>query len=78
MKAYLLTAILTFTPPDTIPYIQNGYYEADTLHTIMEYKQQHYKDAKRLKEADKNGKWAMIVGLLIGVFLGFGIGNITK
>jgi len=77
MKAHLLAAILTFNT-DTIPYIQHGYYERDTLHTMQEYKQQHYKDTKQLKQADKTSGWIAVVGIVIGLFLGFGIGNITK
>ena len=77
MKSALLTALLTFSPPDTIPYIQNGYYERDTLHTITEYKQQHYKDTKQLKEADKNGRWSMIVGLFVGFVIGLRIGSVN-
>lgn len=73
MKSTLLTIHLLTAVPDTIPYIQHGYYERDTLTTTQQLKQQHYTDTQRLKDADRQGRFAMLVGVLIGVFIGVGV-----
>lgn len=73
MKTYLLTAILTFSKPDTIPYLQHPYYSEDTLTTNKELRIENYRKTRKLKQAEKHSGTSIVLGFLFGVFITTGI-----